>query len=67
MEYKGYSVEGDNTFGYHKVRAVGKGSVHLVLRGSYTTPTEAMLAIDRFLDAQEVKNNVSKKPTSRSK
>ena len=67
MEYKGYSVEGDGTFGYKKIKPVGKGSVHLALRGSYTTPKEACDAIDRFLDTNKETTNASKKPTSRGK
>lgn len=67
MEYKGYSIEGDNTFGYSKIRPIGKGSVHLALRGAYTTKIQACLAIDRFLDSQKEETDGSTKPTSRSK
>lgn len=67
MEYQGYKIEGDGTFGYKKIKPLGKGSVHLKLRGSYTTPTEACNAIDRFLATQKETTNASKKPTSRGK
>lgn len=65
MEYKGYSIEHDGTFGYKQIKAIGKGSVHLELRGAYTKPSEAFKAIDRFLGKKEESANGSKKPTSR--
>jgi len=67
MEHKGYKIEGDGTFGYKRIKVIGKGSVHMSLRGAYTTPTEAVNAIDRFLGEKEETTNASKKPTSRGK
>ena len=62
MEYKGYKIEGDGTFGYSEIKPIGKGSVHLSLRGSYTTPTFAMKHIDAYL---EDKDNVKAKTSDR--
>ena len=46
LEYKGYKVESDRTFGYVNVKPMGSGSVPKELRGTYTTNRFAMLAID---------------------
>jgi hypothetical protein len=48
-EYKGYSIEGDGTYGYSYIKPIGKGSVHLSLRGAYTTGQAAQRAIDNYL------------------
>ncbi len=49
IEYKGYNIVGDGTFGYKQVKPIGKGSVHLALRGNYTDHKAAMRAIDRVV------------------
>lgn len=49
VEYKGYSIVGDGSYGFKNIKAVGKGSVNLELRGSFTNAKQAELAIDRFL------------------
>lgn len=46
MEYNGYKIEGDGMFGYSHIKPLGKGSVPLPLRGTYTTQTFAQKAID---------------------
>ena len=56
MEYKGYDIVGDGTYGHKLIKAIGKGSVHLELRGSYTNSNFAQTAIDQFLA-----NNPAKK------
>lgn len=48
-EYKGYVIVGDGTYGYKEIKPVGKGSVHLELRGSFTNADQAKIAIDRHL------------------
>ena len=53
MEYKGFRIEGDKTFGYLKIKPLGKGSVPLSLRGDYTTIKIAQQAIDRYSEAKE--------------
>lgn len=49
-EYKGYSIENDGTYGMKEIRPIGKGSVPLVLRGSFTKTTLAQKAIDKYLE-----------------
>lgn len=47
IEYNGYKVESDGTFGYINVKPVGSGSVPKQLRGDYTSNRFAKLAIDK--------------------
>lgn len=56
MEYKGYMIEGDGTFGYKEIRPVGRGSVPNALRGQFTTSHFAQRAID-ILTSQKEANN----------
>lgn len=62
MEYKGYKLEREPNFLMVEVRAIGRGSVHLSLRGYYQTYKDAMKAIDRYssrLKRKEVENGRS--------
>jgi len=52
-EYRGYSVETQTPYNMKHIKPIGKGSVHLDLRGSYTNTKEAQLAIDKFLSLKE--------------
>lgn len=54
IEYKGYNIVNEPPYMLKAIKAIGKGSVHLALRGKYTTSAEACLAIDRFLTKQEI-------------
>lgn len=53
-EYRDHLIAGDNTYGYKEIRPVGKGSVHLSLRGKYTTESAARKAIDFYVDQVKV-------------
>ena len=53
-QYREHLIVGDKTFGYKEVKPVGKGSVHLSLRGKYTTAVQARQAIDSYLDTIKV-------------
>lgn len=53
-EYREHLIVGDKTYGYKEVKPVGKGSVHLSLRGKYTTSVQAKRAIDNYLDTIKV-------------
>lgn len=53
-EYRDHLIVGDKTFGYKEIKPAGKGSVHLTLRGKYTTSTHARRAIDTYLDTIKV-------------
>lgn len=48
-EYRGYRVL-PAPFTMYKVLNMGKGAVPVKLSGSFTTPKEAKLAIDQYLD-----------------
>lgn len=49
MEYKGYSIVGDGTYGNKLIKPIGKGSVPKELRGIFTTAQFAMKHIDGYL------------------
>jgi len=49
-EYEGYKIEADGTYSMKVIKAIGKGSVHLDLRGLYSSVGEARLAIDSFIN-----------------
>lgn len=49
LDYKGYAIVNDLASPLKRVEAIGRGSVHLSLRGYYTSLKEAMKAIDLFL------------------
>lgn len=53
-EYREHMIVGDKTFGYKEIKPVGKGSVHLTLRGKFTTEAVARRAIDTYLDKIKV-------------
>lgn len=48
LEYKGYQIVGDGTFGNYLIKPLGKGSVHLSLRGTYTSSGVAKRSIDQY-------------------
>lgn len=56
-EYKGYKIVADKSYGFKEIKASGRGSVHLSLRGKYTTLAVARQAIDTYLDSKQVKDN----------
>lgn len=47
-EYNGYLIVSDGTYGMKEIKPIGKGSVHLQLRGKYTSSTLAKAAIDLY-------------------
>lgn len=53
LEHKGYAIVNDVASPLKRVEAIGRGSVHLSLRGYYTSLKEAMKAIDLFLINKE--------------
>lgn len=54
QEYKDHLIVGDGTFGYQEIKPVGKGSVHLSLRGKYTSVNTAKRAIDHYVNNVKV-------------
>lgn len=63
MEYKGFKIVNDGTFGMWLVKAIGRGSVPKELRGSYTTAVLAQKSIDVHTETKG-KSNGGTKPTS---
>lgn len=49
MEYQGYRIVGDGTFGMKHIQTIGRGSLPNALKGSYSTPRQAMIAIDSVI------------------
>ena len=49
-EYKGFHIENDGTFSMKTIAFIGRGSVPLDLRGSYTKTDLAKQDIDSFLE-----------------
>ncbi len=48
MEYKGYSIVNDPEFMSKRIEPIGRGSVHLSLRGRFTSEGIAKKAIDVY-------------------
>ena len=46
MEYKGYNILHDGSFGMYTIKPLGKGSVPRELKGRYTSYGAAQAAID---------------------
>ena len=55
LEYNGYKVVSDN-YGFKEIKAVGRGSVPMPLRGKFTSELEAKNAIDRLLQVKVPKD-----------
>ena len=55
IEYRGYHIKTDPSYpSMKRVEAIGRGSVHLHLRGLYTNETLAKKAIDFHKGKEEV-------------
>lgn len=49
MEYQGYKIEREPNYFMVEIKPIGRGSVHLSLRGYFQTHRDAMKAIDDFI------------------
>ena len=56
MEYNGYSIAHDGTFGLYSIKPIGRGSVPAKLKGTYTTAVFAHNDIDFHLSKKGGKN-----------
>ena len=65
MEYNGFKIENDGTFGYREIKAIGRGSVPMELRGRYTTVPFAKAAIDQYLKENESNGTTKRSSTSK--
>lgn len=54
MEYKGFKIEGDGTFGNQEIKPMSRGSVPIPLRGVWVTKRDAQRAIDNEVAKKEV-------------
>lgn len=66
MEYRGYSIENIGTFAMKEIKTIGRGSVHMSLRGNYTDSKTAMKAIDFYEDSKPVKEKQEDAKTNRT-
>ncbi len=56
MEYEGYNIEGDGTFGMKLIKTIGRGSLPKSLRGAFSNVNEAKKAIDAVVVERKEKN-----------
>lgn len=63
MEYKGYRIEGDGTFGMKVIKKIGiGGGLPVVLEGSFTKALTAQHAIDQYILLKEEKEEHIPRP-----
>lgn len=55
MEYRGYKIEGDGTFGQKIIKSL-KGALPNALKGSFTTVEFAKRSINILVDDKEQKD-----------
>ncbi len=56
LEYSGYNIENDGTFGMKYIKPIGRGSIPMELRGAFTTANAAKRMID-ILNSKKEKPN----------
>lgn len=56
-EYRGFKIVGDGTYGNKLIKTIGQGSLPDVLKGSFTRPSFAHVAIDRYILEKEAEAN----------
>lgn len=57
VEYNGYKIVNDGTYGYKEIKPLSRGSIHLSLRGKFTTEKVARQAIDNYLTSKVTKDD----------
>lgn len=57
VEYNGYKIVNDDTFGNKEIKSLGRGSVHIPLRGKFTTEKAARQAIDQHIASKVNKDD----------
>jgi len=53
MEYNGYNIVGDGSFGLRVIKSIGPGALPDKLRGKYTNSFQAEKAITSYLREKE--------------
>lgn len=56
IEYRGYIIEHDGSFGMKKIKAKGSGALPKALKGSFTNSANAIRVIDLYLAEKEASN-----------
>lgn len=57
MEYNGFNIKSDGTFGYLKVHTIGAGKLPKILGGLYTSIGNARKAVDSYINHKEAAKN----------
>lgn len=57
MEYKGFNIDSDGTFGYLEISRKGSGRLPPSLGGRYTTLGIAKRKVDSYVNNKETKKN----------
>jgi hypothetical protein len=63
VEYGGYKIQHDGTFGMYTIKPQSKGSVPKELKGRFTSYGAAKLIIDASLKSQRGKPNAETDPS----
>lgn len=64
MEYKGFKIVADGTFGMCSIKQLGSGAVPTSLLGSFTSPAQATYAIDAYQPKRGAKKKDVKDSTT---
>lgn len=67
LEYKGYRIEGDGTFGYQYIKPMKQGQVPTKLKGAFTTPLFAKRAVDAYISMKEAEDAAGKTKSAAGK
>lgn len=57
LEYNGYKIVGDGTYGCKEVKSIGRGAIPNSLRGQFTTEKMAKQAIDSHVASKVIKDD----------
>ena len=56
MEYQGYKIVGDGTFGHMVIKSIGPGAIPRDLSGAYTSSEIAQRAVDNYVDRKKIED-----------
>jgi hypothetical protein len=66
VEYRGFRIVGDKTYGNKLIKQRGKGDIPHKLKGSYTNAPFAKSDIDKYLDQPKAKAKAEKVEDAKS-
>jgi|JI10StandDraft_1071094.scaffolds.fasta_scaffold647062_2 hypothetical protein len=55
MEYKGYNIVSDGTYGMRVIKGIGRGALPKDLNGAFSSDKTARKAIDLIVAKKEIK------------